>query len=132
MIFLDTNVCIAFLHGDEKIERRICAADEMDTVQIPGMVQGELYYGVAKSARPVENRKQTDKLLSVFPVCHADDEVMKKFGELKAGLEKTGKRVDDADVLIAATAICNNATLATGNLKHFSRFEGLTVENWFS
>ena len=57
---------------------------------------------------------------------------MKKFGELKAGLEKTGKRVDDADVLIAATAICNNATLATGNLKHFSRFEGLKVENWFS
>ena len=27
--------------------------------------------------------------------------------------------------------ICNDATLATGNVKHFSRFEGLKLQNWF-
>ena len=55
----------------------------------------------------------------------------KKFGDLKAALEKSGNRVDDADIIIAATAICNDATLATGNVKHFSRFEGLKLQNWF-
>ena len=56
---------------------------------------------------------------------------MKKFGDHKAMLEKSDDRVDDADIIIAATAICNDATLATGNVKHFSRFEGLKLQNWF-
>lgn len=96
------------------------------------MVEGELYYGVEKSARRDENRDKTDRLLALLPVYHADDAVMKKFGELKATLERSGKRVDDADVLIAATAICNDAVLATGNVRHFSRIEGLKLQNWFA
>ena len=129
MILLDTNVCIGFLHGDQRVLRNHATAREL--MAIPGMVLGELYYGIEKSQRRLENLKLTEEFLATVSVCHADDEGMKMCGELNAGLEKSGKRVDDADVLIAATAICNNATLATGNLKHFSRFEGLKVENWF-
>ena len=132
MIFIDTNICIAYLHGDKRIEQRLLAAFENDAVRIPGMVEGELYYGVEKSARRDENRDKTDRLLALLPVYHADDAVMKKFGELKATLERSGKRVDDADVLIAATAICNDAVLATGNVRHFSRIEGLKLQNWFA
>ena len=32
---------------------------------------------------------------------------------------------------IAATALCRNAVLATGNVKHFERIDGLRIENWF-
>jgi predicted nucleic acid-binding protein len=39
-------------------------------------------------------------------------------------------RVDDADVLIAATALRYNAVLVTGNVRHFSRFDGLVIEDW--
>ena len=129
MILLDTNVCIGFLHGDRRVLSRHAQATEL--MSIPGMVLGELYYGIEKSQNRAENLLQTKQFLDTVSIVHADDAVMKKFGDLKAALEKSGNRVDDADVIIAATAICNDATLATGNVKHFSRFEGLKLQNWF-
>ena len=129
MILLDTNVCIGFLHGDRRVLSRHAQATEL--MSIPGMVLGELYYGIEKSQNRAENLLQTERFLDTGSIVHADDAVMKKFGDLKAALEKSGNRVDDADIIIAATAICNDATLATGNVKHFSRFEGLKLQNWF-
>ena len=131
MILLDTNICIAYLHGDRNVTRELLQADEADCVMIPGMVEGELFYGVEKSCRREENREKTVRLLALIPVYHADDAVMKKFGELKASLETEGNRVDDADVLIAATALCAGATLVSGNVRHFKRFRGLKLQNWF-
>ena len=129
MILLDTNVCIGFLHGDRRVLSRHAQATEL--MSIPGMVLGELYYGIEKSQNRAENLLQTERFLDTVSIVHADDAVMKTFGDLKAALEKSGNRVDDADIIIAATAICNDATLATGNVKHFSRFEGLKLQNWF-
>ena len=56
---------------------------------------------------------------------------MMRFGQIKSELETAGNRIDDADVIIAATAIENDMTLVTGNIKHFSRITGLRIENWF-
>ena len=46
-------------------------------------------------------------------------------------MRKAGTPVDDADVLIAATALTLGSPLATGNVRHFSRFSDLTLVNWF-
>ena len=130
MTLLDTNVCVRFLRGEEPVVSRLLDADENDDVRIPAMVEGELFYGVEKSERREENRENVKALLSVLPVCCADDETMEKFGELKAKAEAAGKRVDDADVIIAATALRHSAVLVTGNARHFSRFDGLVIEDW--
>ena len=130
MTLLDTNVCVRFLRGKDPIVRRILDADENDDLRIPAMAEGELFYGVEKSDRREENREKVKALLELLPVCHTDDETMEKFGELKAKAEAAGKRVDDADVLIAATALRYNAVLVTGNARHFSRFDGLVIEDW--
>ena len=130
MTILDTNICVRFLRGDEAVVRRLLDADENDDLRIPAMVEGELFYGVEKSERRDENREKVKALLAFLPVCHADDETMEKFGELKAKAEAAGRRVDDADVIIAATAMRHGALLATGNTRHFSRFDGLEIEDW--
>ena len=130
MILLDTNVCVGFLHGDPRVLEK--HAQATDLMAVPGMVLGELYYGIEKSKNRVENLLQTEGFLNTVAIIHADDTVMRKFGEIKASLERSGNRVDDADVIIAATAICNDATLATGNVRHFSRFDELKLQNWFS
>ena len=127
---LDTNICIRFLRGDQSVVGRLLNADENDDLRIPAMVEGELFYGVEKSVRRDENREKVKSLLTILPVCHTDDETMEKFGELKARAEAAGKRVDDADVIIAATAMRHNAVLVTGNARHFSRFDGLEIEDW--
>ncbi len=55
---------------------------------------------------------------------------MEAFGSLKAQLEQGGNRLDDFDLVIAATAITIGYRLVTNNEKHFSRIEGLEIENW--
>ena len=130
MTILDTNICVRFLRGEESVVRRLLDADENDDLRIPAMVEGELFYGVEKSERRDENREKVKALLAFLPVCHADDEMMEKFGELKAKAEAAGRRVDDADVIIAATAMRHGALLVTGNTRHFSRFDGLEIEDW--
>ena len=130
MTILDTNICVRFLRGEESVVRRLLDADENDDLRIPAMVEGELFYGVEKSECRDENREKVKALLAFLPVCHADDETMEKFGELKAKAEAAGRRVDDADVIIAATAMRHGALLVTGNTRHFSRFDGLEIEDW--
>jgi tRNA(fMet)-specific endonuclease VapC len=38
---------------------------------------------------------------------------------------------DEFDLIIGASAIIKNLILVTDNVKHFKRFEGIKIENWF-
>ena len=130
MIVLDTNVCVGILHSDPKVASHL--AESNDLIAVPGMVEGELYYGIEKSTRKSENKAATEEFLEGVEIVYSDHEIMAKFGELKGTLEQRGTRIDDADLIIAATALCRNAALATGNVKHFERIDGLRIENWFA
>lgn len=55
---------------------------------------------------------------------------MRKYGEIRWRLEKQGFRIGDMDMFIAATALEEDVTLVTGNVKHFERIPGLKIENW--
>ena len=130
MILLDTNVCVGILHSDPKVASHL--AESNDLIAIPGMVEGELYYGIEKSTRKSENKAATEEFREGVEIVYSDHEIRAKFGELKETLEQRGTRIDDADLIIAATALCRNAALATGNVKHFERIDGLRIENWFA
>lgn len=51
-------------------------------------------------------------------------------GDILAEMRKTGKTIGMEDVLIAASAMMNQCIMVTTNVLHFSRIQGLTVENW--
>ena len=38
--------------------------------------------------------------------------------------------IDDFDLLIAVLALENRCALATGNIRHFSKVDGLSLVNW--
>jgi tRNA(fMet)-specific endonuclease VapC len=50
------------------------------------------------------------------------------YGEIVAGLESQGRRLADADLQIAATALHHDLHLVTGNLRHFERVPGLRID----
>ena len=50
--------------------------------------------------------------------------------ELRWQLEQKGMKIGDMDTFIAATALEEGLIVVTGNTEHFSRIEGLKVENW--
>jgi predicted nucleic acid-binding protein len=51
----------------------------------------------------------------------------RKAGELSAQLEREGRPLPPSDVLVAAIALDQNASLLTGNRKHFERIAGLNL-----
>ena len=75
-------------------------------------------------------KAERDRLLSVINVLPWLSEASKKFGEIKADLERRGKIIDDFDIAIAAIAISNNCGVLTANLKHFERINDLETMSW--
>lgn len=62
-------------------------------------------------------------MLPIFPY-------LEQYGKVKALLENKGQRIDDFDILIGVTALQNNYTMVTANVKHLERIPKLKVENW--
>jgi len=57
-------------------------------------------------------------------------EVAPRYGQIKAALERAGRTLDDADLLIGAVALASKGTLVTTNTSHFEGIPGLRLENW--
>lgn len=88
----------------------------------------ELLYGLKKSKNP-KQRERFDSMLRdlqmvILPVTPA---IIERFIAIKVPLESKGEKLEDFDLLIAATALEHNLTLITGNKKHFSRVPGLSL-----
>lgn len=64
--------------------------------------------------------------------CNTKSDVLLEFAKQKALLRRKGLMVEDADIFIGATAIVNNLTMVTENLKHIGRLENIKIENWCS
>ena len=50
---------------------------------------------------------------------------------LWSDLKRSGQLIPDVDILIAATALLHSLPIVTRNVRHFSRFPNLIIENWF-
>jgi tRNA(fMet)-specific endonuclease VapC len=70
------------------------------------------------------------EFLQTLPVLGLGPQAAERFGALKAALEKSGRRLADADLLIASITLESDAVLVTGNQRHYARIEGLATENW--
>ena len=128
MKLLDTDTCIAILRGKKHvIDRR---EKEPDDVATSWVTAAELYFGAAKSDAPDDNQTVVDEFLETLPVLQPNLAAAQVFGEAKALLQRAGLPLPDADLFIAAIAVANNATVVTGNKKHFSRIPGVAVEDW--
>lgn len=128
MRLLDTDTCVAILRGNQAVmERRAETPDEVVTTWITA---SELFYGAAKSSAPAHNHAMVTSFLATLPVLGLDGAAAQVFGTTKALLERQGQRLDDADLFIGAIAVAQNATVITGNRRHYERIPGLAVENW--
>lgn len=129
MRVLDTDVCVELLRGNrEVIEHRRRVTDAVATSWVTA---AELYYGAEKSKAPTDNRLLVTDFLATLEILGFDLTAAQRFGEKKARLESTGRRLADADLLIAAISLSHGAVLVTGNTRHYERIDGLQLESWF-
>ena len=128
MLLLDTNICVRILRGDS--EALAAYRRFKGNLAIPFMVVGELYYGADRSKNPERARMGVEKFISTLSVFESTQAIMSKFGSTKARLAAKGTLIEDADILIAAMALSMDMPLATGNVKHFERVQGLKISQW--
>jgi tRNA(fMet)-specific endonuclease VapC len=107
MILLDTDTCVEILHGNLNVLRK--RKEESDSVAISFVTVAELFYGAAKSNQVDHNDQLVTEFLLTINIIQSDIEIARAYGELNAGLERTGLPIADADLFIAATTItkCN-------------------------
>jgi tRNA(fMet)-specific endonuclease VapC len=126
---IDTDILIYLIKGNHSIDRRI-----KETESIPKAISvitfGELLFGAKRSVQKEKNIAIVYRLSEVFPIIEINRSTIETFTEIKATLEKNGERIEDFDLLIAATALSMNYTLVTNNTKHYQRIDGIKLENW--
>ncbi len=130
---LDTNAVIALLRNEPAIFRKRLrrTVSKGAAIAVSSIVLYELWYGVARSARRRENGERLRVFLSGgIAVSAFTEEDAVTAGDLRATLEAAGAPIGPYDVLIAAQALCSNATLVTANVPEFSRVPGLQWQDW--
>ncbi len=127
---LDTSVLIELLRN--RPEARSFVEEHInDGIVTSTVCEAEVYEGIYREK--AENillknsifKKLLEKFSTTFVFGSAAAEIA---GKIRATLAVKGSPVGDIDVLIAATAIANEAILVTKNAKHFQKISGLRVE----
>ena len=129
---LDTNHCIHFLNGQFELNLKIDKVGE-ENCFISEITILELLYGDANS----DSTKKAQNKLKLFQFLEGFENrilpirpVFEAFSEQKVQLRKKGTPISDFDLLIGCTALTQNMTMVSRNIKEMKRIEGLNYENW--
>ena len=125
---LDTDIASYLIRGDhpgvtEKFTE-LYASCVMSSI-----TAAELQYGAKKR----NNRMLTQKvqaLCTLMTLIPWNADAASAYAKMRVELERSGDPIGNMDMLIAASAIAEDATLVTNNVEHFSKVASLKIENW--
>ena len=126
---LDTSAIIDILRGKEPVKKFI--SDHLDsTFSTSCICEAEVAEGVYREEKeniPIRQKQMKQLFSSFHQILSFNSNQADIAGRIRAELGKTGKMIDDLDILIAAAAIHLQATVITKNPKHFNRIKNLKV-----
>ncbi len=127
---IDTNIITAILKKNKKVNNELNkVSSQQKEVFISCITFYEIKRGLlyAKATRQLSDFEQ---LCNKYKVVLLDDlQIIERAAEIHADLKRKGTPIQDADVLIAATAIVQGLILVS-NDSDMLRVVGLTVEDW--
>jgi predicted nucleic acid-binding protein len=124
-ILADTSVIIEFLRKDKKDKSWLWKIKETSVCFMSSITLFELLSG-AKTDKHFED---IDKITKWIETIDFDDEIAMVAASMFRNLKRNNQIIDYRDIFIAATAKVHHLTLATLNINHFDRIEGLTLLN---
>jgi predicted nucleic acid-binding protein len=95
---------------------------------------GELVYGATRlGPRGAALRERIEQILvAELTILPFDAAAARRYGPLRADLERQGLPLAEADLRIAAIALAHGRIVVTANTRHFGRVGELVVENWIA
>ncbi len=127
---LDTDTLSAIMRNDPN-----ALSNARDCLKIHGrfsfsaLTRYEILRGL-KAKRATAQQAAFEDLCNANRVLPLIDSVILRAADVYADLYRRGELIGDADILIAATALAADCSLATNNGRHFSRITDLKTENW--
>lgn len=126
---IDTDTIIFALRNDRDVLAKF-EENKNIPISISMITYAELVFGAKRSQNEQKNMIKVNHIRNIYPVEELSEGVMEVFADVKAKMLGRGIRIEDMDLLIAATAIYNDMTLVTNNTKHFENVPDLKLENW--
>ena len=126
---IDTDTIIFALRGDHGVLEKFVANKNIP-ISISMITYAELIFGAKRSQNEQKNMIKVNHIRDIYTIEELNEGVMEVFADIKAKMFDKGIRIEDMDLLIAATAIYNELTLVTNNIKHFENIPNLKIENW--
>ena len=126
MIILDTNIWVNILRKNPKGAEWLNFL-RTKSIALTSITTYELFLGAELSNKHVKNLQEIQKLIGVYPVLDFDIKSSYIASKIQAKLQKQGRMIDIRDLYIAAIALIHNLPVATDNVSHFKRVEGLKV-----
>lgn len=100
-----------------------------DEICVSVITAAELRFGVEKS-KSTKLADLVESFLERLSVLDWTQAVTPHYARIRAALERNGKPIGNADLMIAAHAVSEGATVVTNNVRHFVNVPGLKVQEW--
>ncbi|MDR5773748.1 MULTISPECIES: type II toxin-antitoxin system VapC family toxin [unclassified Caballeronia] len=124
----DTNMCIYLMKNQpEQVARRFAQLFVGDVV-MSSITFAELAYGASTSARPRRERNNLAALVKLIEVAPFDEAAASAYGPIRAATRE--RKHDALDKLIAAHAVALGVPVVTNNVRDFTHYPGVKIENW--
>ncbi|MCI0703196.1 MAG: PIN domain-containing protein [Planctomycetia bacterium] len=138
LYLLDTDMMTLWFYQNAKVRARFDAVAKTDRVAISLITRVEVLRGRFEAVLKAANRAEwlesqrrlrlTEEGLEDVEIVMIDDAAADQFDILRA--HKKLKKIDRGDMLQAAIALANDATLVTRNTKDYANIPNLKLENW--
>jgi len=123
---IDTNIVIALFNNDNKIIEEL---SQSDSIAIPSIVVGELFYGAYNSLNQKENLNRIIEFCNDCELISCDFFTANYYGQIKRQLKVSGNPIPENDIWIAAIAMQHKLPLVSRD-NHFLKIDNLTTINW--
>jgi tRNA(fMet)-specific endonuclease VapC len=126
-MILDSTFLIDVLRGDDQVAERIEEIDATGTPCVSSVTVMELMEGIYLADASPSEREAVEDLLTNLTELPFDRRCAMEAGRVNADLIRDGERIDEADVMIAATALVHDHAVVTRNVDHFERIGSVSV-----
>ena len=116
------------MRGKFEMNRKIALAG-IGNCYLSEITVAELYYGAENSDNPKKTMRETEEFISLFHVVPISKS-LHTFGREKAYLTSIGRKIENFDMSIGATALQHKMVMVTDNTDHLGRIRGIEIENW--
>jgi tRNA(fMet)-specific endonuclease VapC len=126
----DTNIVSAFMRDIPQVVEKIKKyLQHHETLSISVIT----YYELLRGLKAIDNRRKLhlfQEFMSLCLIINIDSDIAENASDIYDVLRRKGQLVEDADILIAATALVHELIVITDNTAHFERISRLKFENW--